>query len=147
MPESAERARLERSAGGVVVRRFDGTPHLLLILDPYGKWGLPKGHLEPGEAAPDAALREVREETGLSPLRLGPRVGTIDWYFRDGGRVVHKFCDFYLMTSPSGEAEPEVEEGITEVRWVPAAEAAGQITYDNAREIVVKAVRMLDDST
>ena len=48
---SGRRAREERGAGGVVLRRIRGTIHALLIRDSYGNWGLPKGHLEPGEAA------------------------------------------------------------------------------------------------
>ena len=65
--------------------------HLLLIRDPYGKWGLPKGHVENGESSREAALREVREETGLTHLDPGPSLGSIDWYFRLKGDLVHKF--------------------------------------------------------
>src|SRR5688500_17848393 len=71
-----------KSAGGVVVRAHDGVPHVLLIRDPYQNWGLPKGHLEPGEDSQSAAVREVREETGLALVELGPELGMIDWYFR-----------------------------------------------------------------
>ena len=136
-------ARDETSAGGVVVRRIDGTVHVLLIHDPYGNWGLPKGHLEAEEALADAGLREVREETGLSDLELGPELGTIDWYFRMRGRLIHKHCTFFLMTSQSGETVPELEEGITECRWPPLENAAESVTYDNAREVVREAARML----
>lgn len=134
--------RTERSAGGVVLRRIDGTLHLLIIRDPYKKWGLPKGHLEPGEDARTAALREVREETGLDEIEIGPAVGTIDWYFRHDGYLVHKYCAFFLMTSGEGEPVPEVEEGITEAVWVPLDDVAERISYDNARRIVVEAVEL-----
>ncbi len=137
------RARVERSAGGVVVREMGGTPHVLLIKDPYGNWGLPKGHIEPGERPEDAALREVAEETGLDDLRPGPKLGTIDWYFTQEGRPVHKFATFYLMFSHEGEPVPEEEEGITACVWTPAAEAASRVTYDNARRIVERAVKLL----
>ena len=65
---NAGRAREEVSAGGIVVRHDDGAHCVLLIRDSYRNWGFPKGHVEPGEAPPDAALREVAEETGLSGL-------------------------------------------------------------------------------
>lgn len=133
--------RKERSAGGVVLRRIEGEVHALVIRDPYEKWGLPKGHLEAGEGSSDAALREVSEETGLSALHLGPELGTIDWYFKLDGELVHKFCTFYLMESPEGEPEPERSEGISRVEWVPLAEAPERISYDNAREMVHEAVR------
>lgn len=131
--------REEWSAGGVVVRSAPDGHRVLLIRDPYGKWGLPKGHVEDGEASPDAALREVQEETGLQDLALGPFLLTIDWHFRLRGQLVHKHCDFYLMASRNGEPRPELEEGIREVRWVPLGEAVEAVSYDNAREVVRRA--------
>jgi 8-oxo-dGTP pyrophosphatase MutT (NUDIX family) len=142
------RARVEKSAGGVVVRLVDGVPHVLVIRDPYQNWGLPKGHLEKDEGAGDAALREVGEETGLADLVLGPELASIDWYFRSGDRLVHKFCAFFLMRSAVGDPEPELEEGITECVWIPIDEAEARVTYDNAREVVrvAKAALLADAS-
>jgi 8-oxo-dGTP pyrophosphatase MutT (NUDIX family) len=135
---------VERSAGGVVIRRRDGEAHVLLILDPYRKWGLPKGHLEEGEGEPEAALREVREETGLTELVLGPDLGEIDWTFRRLGRRVHKFCRFFLMHAPAGDTRPELSEGITECRWLPVDQAVEKVTYDNAREVILKARKLVE---
>jgi len=137
-----QRARTERSAGGVVLRCIDGAVHALVILDPYKNWGLPKGHLEEGEASREAALREVREETGLTHVTIGPELATIDWFFRMDGKLVHKFCSFYLMGSAEGETSPQEAEGITECSWVPIEDAESRITYDNARA-VMKAARLL----
>lgn len=134
----------ERSAGGVVVRQMDEGLHVLLIRDPYEKWGLPKGHIESGEGPMEAALREVSEETGLTQLVPGPSLGSIDWYFRFKNRLIHKFCDYYLMASPAGDPTPEVGEGITECRWVPVAEVTDVVAYDNAREMVREAVRLIE---
>jgi len=133
----------ERSAGGVVVRVVDGTSRILLIRDPYGKWGLPKGHLEEGEGTEEAAIREVNEETGLTDLALGADLGEIDWTFRRERKVVHKFCRFYLMTSESGEARPELSEGITECRWLSLDDAVQTVAYENARAILERAGREL----
>jgi len=118
------------------MRTLEGRVHALLIRDPYKNWGLPKGHLEEGETAGEAALREVAEETGLTDLRLGPELETIDWFFKSDGRLVHKFCTFFSMVSREGEPVPEEAEGITECVWVPLDEAEDRITYDNAREVV-----------
>lgn len=142
-PTPARSTRLEESAGGVVLRREGDQVQVLLILDPYGQWGLPKGHLEDGEGPKEAAIREVHEETGLEDVELGPAVETIDWYFRRNRVLVHKFCTFYLMCSRRGEAEPEVEEGITECLWLPLDSAADRVGYGNTREVVRAAVRMV----
>jgi len=137
------RARVEISAGGVIYRWRSETPHILLIRDAYQHWGLPKGHLEKGETPDAAALREVEEETGLSELVLGPRLQTIDWFFRAQGRLIHKYCHFYLIECPSGETVPQTAEGITACSWVPIGEAVDQISYDNAREVLLRAAAAL----
>jgi len=139
---SGRRAREEWSAGGVVVRRIHGRIHALLIKDPYGNWGLPKGHLEGSEGPQEAGLREVGEETGLWDLKLGPKLRTIDWYFRMRGRLIHKHCTFFLMGSESGDPVPEEAEGITECMWVPLLEAVDAVDYENAREVVRDAARI-----
>ena len=139
------RAVVETSAGGVIYRWRGEVAHILLIRDRYSHWGFPKGHVEGDETAADAALREVEEETGLTQLRLESRLQTIDWYFRFRGRLIHKFCHFYLIESPDGETCPQLEEGITECVWLPLPEALSSISYDNAREVLQRAAERLLD--
>ena len=141
--KSGAQARIETSAGGVIIRWHAGTPHVLLIRDAYDNWGLPKGHVEAGETAAGAALREVEEETGLADLVLGPALHTIDWFFRQRGRLIHKYCHFYLIESPTGDTCPQTGEGITACIWVPLQRALEQISYDNAREVLQRAATAL----
>jgi len=146
MPPSdppATAARVEISAGGVVVRVIAGVHHALVIRDPYQKWGLPKGHAEEGETTQETALREVLEETGLIDLRLGEELVTIDWVFRAKGRRIHKFTTFFLMYSDSGDPTPEEAEGITACEWVRLDVAHERISYENASEVVKVAQRVL----
>lgn len=131
----ARRTRIETSAGGVVCRRGDGV-RVLLIRDPYANWGLPKGHIEGGETPAQAAVREVREETGLDELALLVQLPTIDWYFRDRGRLVHKFCHFFLLEAHTSDATPQLDEGITECVWLGLEEALRTVSYANAREVI-----------
>lgn len=137
------RSRREESAGGVIIRHAPAGPVFLLIRDPYHNWGLPKGHLEPGESAESAARREVAEETGLTDLELIADVATIDWHFQDRRERVHKFCRFFLFASAGGDPRPELGEGISECVWLPFADAVERITYDNAREVLREAGRRL----
>ena len=136
-------ARRETSAGGVVVRHARTRPLFLLIRDSYGHWGFPKGHLEAGERSESAALREVQEETGLGDLRVLGSIATIEWHFRFRGRLIHKRCEFFLMQSETGATRPQKSEGITACKWVPAAEAAELIAYDNARAVLRQADDLL----
>ena len=137
------RAQRETSAGGVVYRLEHGVPLFLLIRDSYANWGFPKGHLESGERAEDAALREVREETGLGALELRGAIDTIDWYFRFRGRLIHKVCHFFLMETSQAETAPQSAEGITACRWTSYGEATDAISYGNARTVLRMAYEMI----
>lgn len=133
------RAQQETSAGGVVYRLAAGGELFLLIKDSYQNWGFPKGHLESGERPEDAALREVREETGLADLALRGRIETIDWYFRFRGQLIHKVCHFYLMETSQADTLPQQAEGITACQWINFEEARRAISYANARKVLGRA--------
>lgn len=137
------RAQRETSAGGVVYRLAEGMPLFLLIRDSYQNWGFPKGHLEVGERAEDAALREVHEETALEGLELRGQIDTIDWYFRFRGQLIHKVCHFYLMETTEADTSPQQAEGITACQWVPYEQAAESISYSNARKVLARANEMI----
>ena len=121
----------------------EGQPLFLLIRDSYRNWGFPKGHLEDGEAAEAAALREVLEETGVDCLKVSGEIETIDWYFRFRGRLVHKVCHFYLMRTESADTNPQMDEGITACRWALFEEAARLVSYANARTVLRRAHEMV----
>jgi 8-oxo-dGTP diphosphatase len=116
------------AAGGVVVAD-DG--QVLLVHRPrYDDWTLPKGKLDRGETFEAAALREVREETGLR-CTLGREVATTEYRdSKDRPKVVR----YWLMEVEGGgfRANDEVDE----VRWVPVTDAAELLTYDRDREVL-----------
>lgn len=136
------RAQRETSAGGVVFRRGEGGggPQYLLIFDQHGNWGFPKGHVESGEQPVDAGRREVREEAGLDGLVQHASLGTIHWFFQHRGRLIHKYCHFFLFESPAGTPLPQTEEGITACGWYPGDQALATLTHQNAREVLVGAI-------
>lgn len=144
---STTRAELETSAGGVVYRMHDGVPLFLLIRDSYRNWGFPKGHLEENEPPDAAAVREVREETGLDEIELDGAIDTIDWYFRFRGRLVHKVCHFYLMHTTTMTTVPQRAEGITACRWARFEEATQLVSYVNARDVLGQANAMVCRAT
>jgi 8-oxo-dGTP pyrophosphatase MutT (NUDIX family) len=109
------------AAGGAVV---DEQGRLLAIRR-LGKWDLPKGKVDKGEGIEEAALREVNEECGLQQLRIIAPL-PITWHTYERKGLQHlKRTDWFLMRGTAQEAlAPQLEEDITEVRWMTAAEVA-----------------------
>jgi ADP-ribose pyrophosphatase YjhB (NUDIX family) len=97
-------------------------------------WSLPKGHLEVGETAVQAAIREVEEETGIVSEVLAP-LGSIDFWFVADGRRIHKTVHHFLLSAVGGElsdADPEVEL----VAWFPLDQVPEQLAYPDERRLL-----------
>jgi mutator protein MutT len=103
--------------------------------------GLPKGHIDPGESAEQAALREVREETGVTGELL-ERLGTVRYHYRRDGHTVSKSVLFFLFAYRSGDIADHDHE-VQEVRWMGLEEAQTALTYDGEREMMRRALAFL----
>ena len=128
----------EFSAGGVVVRNMRGRPFMAAVRVKDGQvLALPKGHIDPGESAAEAAAREVREETGV----VGTLIEKIDdiryWYVRDGARVL-KVVSFFLFRYRSGSVRDHDHE-VDSAEWVPLAEARTLLSYRGEKEVAAAA--------
>ncbi len=138
----------EFSAGGLVVDLAGDVPRGVLIgrTDRQGRllWSLPKGHIEDGETAEQAALREVHEETGIAGEILA-ELGVIDFWFVAEGRRIHKTVRHYLMRRVSGELS-DADYEVDEVAWVPLPEIRGQLAYPDERGLMETAGRLLAES-
>lgn len=133
MPDGS-RVLLEFSAGGLVL---DEQSRILLIRarDLRGQpvWTLPKGALAPGESSADAALREVREETGYR-CDLARELTPVTYWFRRDGRQVKKTVRWFLMRplEKVGDHDHEVDE----VLWTDKNDALARLRYDSDRRLV-----------
>ncbi|MBI4320602.1 MAG: NUDIX hydrolase [Chloroflexi bacterium] len=143
---STRKTRREVSAGGVVFRRLDAGTEVALIgrADVHGErvWALPKGLVERRERTEEAALREVREETGLDAT-LVDNIGEVNyWYFSKEKVRIFKTVKFFLMECTGGDTSNHDWE-VAEVRWFPIDAAGVALAYKGEREIVQKAAEML----
>jgi len=141
--------RREVSAGGLVYRRLKDGGLEFVLIRPKGadSWGLPKGHIEKDESVEDAAVREVREETGLQVGHVEP-LGDVSYVFSwrdrpDASLVrIFKRVHFFRMEFIGGAPAPQDSE-IAEVAWYGADEAFTRATYKDERNLIGKAIALL----
>jgi 8-oxo-dGTP diphosphatase len=125
------------AAGGVVARDgAAGREFLIIHRRRYGDWCLPKGKLKPGETAEEAAVREVREETGYH-VELGPPLGAMH-YQVDG---VPKIVRLWHMR-PAGKGHRIGDPGeVKEAVWMSGPEALARLDYPLERDMLARAIR------
>jgi 8-oxo-dGTP pyrophosphatase MutT (NUDIX family) len=156
----------EISAGGVVIRYKDGSWWMAAIELPSGPPAaaptqsavrpkpkpvlcLPKGLIDPGEKALDAALREVREETGITAVpitKLGDSKYVYVRSWGDGERVF-KIVSFYLLRYESGRIDHIADAMRIEVaraKWVPLQDAPKLLAYGGEKQMARKALQYLE---
>ena len=130
----------EFSAGGVVVRGGD-----CIVIVPTRRaadgskvLALPKGHPDGDESAADAALREVREETGVEAV-LVDKLGDIRYWYMRGGRRIAKVVSFFLLEYVAGQLDDHDHE-VERAEWMALDEAARSLTYKGERGMAAAAM-------
>lgn len=117
----------------------------VLMIYRNGRWDLPKGKLEPGEEIAECAVREVEEECGISNLKLGKLLTRTYHLYELNGRWILKRTTWYAMKHDGdGELVPQVEEGITDIRWIAPDNLCSYVdnTYATIREVFAAAKRI-----
>lgn len=130
------KVRLEFSSGGVV--RDKDQLLMVKVKNLEGKiaWTFPKGHIEPGEKAPEAAVREVLEETGYR-CEIEAPFDQVEYFFKREGHLVKKKVTWFLM-KPIEKTGTHDEEEIMETRWVSMKEANELASYKSDKQILEK---------
>ena len=132
------------SSGGITFRNTENGIEVALVAIKGGSaWCLPKGIIDKNEDPPTAALREVREETGLTG-EIVDRIGQISYWFflKDEMVKIHKTVHFYLLKYIDGNTDDHDHE-VDEARWFPLDNAVKSLSYRSERQIMQKAVTMI----
>jgi ADP-ribose pyrophosphatase YjhB (NUDIX family) len=129
--------RVEEISAGGLVRSRDGRQALLIGRhDKRGRtlWSLPKGHIETDETPEEAAIREVREETGIEAV-IVRHLGTIDFWFMADGKRIHKTVHHYLMDEVGGVLTAQTAE-VDEVEWFDVDRVVTVLAYSDERKLI-----------
>ncbi len=137
-------AEPEFSCGGVVVDHASEPPSCLVIVPTRRAAGggkvlaLPKGHPDGQESAEAAALREVREETGVVAV-IRSTLGEVRYVYQRSGHKIEKVVRFFLMEYSAGSTDDHDHE-VELVRWLPLDQAVAELSYAGEREMVQRAM-------
>jgi len=151
MEEKGEKKELEVSpipkevcAGGIIYCQIDNRYKFVVILDAYGKWTLPKGHVEKDEQIEETALREIEEETGIKNLKLVEKIGETEYEIHQPQHppFLKRVYFFLFETTYQPLALPQLAE-VKDVKWLEAEEALAIISYDNVKVIFETALKKL----
>jgi 8-oxo-dGTP pyrophosphatase MutT (NUDIX family) len=135
----------EISAGGVVYRR-DGEEIEIVLASRRTRrgelaWGLAKGGIEDNESPEEAAVREVREETGLL-AEIEDSLGETRYFYVWEDVRIRKTVHFYLMRHTGGNIDDRDDE-MEEIRWFPLERALKRAAYRGERDVLVRAAEIL----
>ena len=141
---------VERSAGAVIFHQSPKGREYLLLHHPAGPrpvgkkgyWSFPKGHIEKGETSPDAAVREVREESGLAKVKIIPGFKETERYiYAMRGKKILKFVVWFVAESKTKRVRISFEHD--DFVWLPYTEAYKKVIYRGTKNILKKAERFL----
>jgi len=137
--------KFEFSAGGVVFKRENHQIFWLVSKHSgYHKWVLPKGIIEKNEKAAQAALREVAEETGVK-AKIIAKIPESEFYvYHEKGKKIFKRVVYFLMEYLSGQTKNHSWE-MEKVKWLPFEKALAKLEFKGAKEVLVKAKRVLEE--
>ncbi len=135
----------EISAGGVVYRRDGASIDVVLASRRTRRgdlaWGLAKGGIEPGETKEQAAVREVREETGLT-AEIEADLGDTRYIYVWEDVRIRKTVHFFLMRCTGGDVADRDDE-MEEIRWFPLDRAIKRAAYRGERDVLLRAAEVL----
>ncbi|MGB2787158.1 MAG: NUDIX domain-containing protein [Candidatus Saccharimonadaceae bacterium] len=134
----------EPTAGGIVFRRDkNGEVEILLIQDHKDRWTIPKGHIEEGETAQQAAKREIGEEAGLHDVDMLGWLGKIHFRYRRLDKLVLISQQVYLMRVKTSGEEIQKEDWMNGIKWFKFHDALDEIEYEDIGKLMLLAMKRI----
>jgi len=132
----------ETSAGIVLFRKEDSKILFLLLHYPSGHWDFVKGKMEDGESTHETAIREAREETGITDITFLENFEEwIKYDFQYKGELVHKKVVFFLAETKTKEIIISNEH--LDYTWMDYNTSMEKTTFDNAKTVLTRAQTLL----
>ena len=130
----------EKSCGAIIYKYIENELYILLLKHNQNHWSYPKGHVERLETEIETALREVKEETNLD-VEINSDFREVITY--SPSENVLKDVVYFLATPKSNKIIPQTSE-IAEIKWLKSEEALNLITYNDDKELLIKALNYLE---
>ncbi len=132
----------ETSAGIVLFRKEDSKILFLLMHYPSGHWDFVKGKMEEGESTHETAIREAKEETGITDITFLENFEEwIKYDFQYQGELVHKKVVFFFAETKTKEVMISHEH--LDYTWMDYNTSMEKTTFDNAKTVLTKAQTLL----
>lgn len=137
----------EPTSGGMVYRRNKKTNEveILLIQDAKDRWTIPKGHIEENESAKQTAEREIKEETGLSEVKVLNWLGKINFRYRRAASLVLMTTEIYLVHARGDTDDLKPEDWMNGIGWFNAKEALDKIEYEDIGKLILLGLKKIRD--
>lgn len=138
----------ETTAGGVAYRLNPETKMLefLMVQDARDRWTIPKGHVEEGETTKQTAIREIREETGLTDVVLKSWLGKINFRYRREHSLILMVTHIYLAEARSSTNNLIAEDWMNGIKWFLAEEAIEKIAYEDISKLMIQGMKRIKDA-
>jgi 8-oxo-dGTP pyrophosphatase MutT (NUDIX family) len=135
-PFRPEAPTVPELAAGAVIFSAEDSRVLVIHESEEDRWCFPKGHVDPGESLRDAALREIREETGLAEVALLEELGDVAYRFYQPrhGRNVYKITVYYL--GRTAERDVRLEPIFDRHEWIELADARARLPFESDRKMI-----------
>lgn len=149
MPPETNKPNREYSAGGIVYKKQNDQLLILLIRtsgttaqERDNVWTFPKGHINEGESDEIAAIREVREESGVN-AKIIQNLGKSQYSFISHKQKIDKMVSWYIMEYISGSIDDHDDE-VAEVKWLDINEVSAQLIYQLDKDNLEKVKQFLE---